>query len=108
MLLLMKLPFTVLIFLGTSILSYSQEQTITLENGVVVHQAVGMEGNVQNQTFPTTPARSVNEWNLAECLETLTIIDEKCQQISVEECNAYGPLILSIQQRIEVLNQDSE
>lgn len=105
----MKLPLSVLLLFGTYAVSYGQEQTTTLENGVVVHQAVGMEGSVQNQTTTTAAhSRTVNDWNLSECLETLEIINQKCQQITTEECNAYAPLILNIQQRIAVLNQVTE
>jgi hypothetical protein len=104
----MKLPLSLLMLFGTYAISYSQEQTSTLENGVVVHHAVGMEGPVQPSPTTNAQARTINDWNLAECLETLEIINLKCQQIPVEECNSYAPLIQSIQQRIAVLNQVSE
>ena len=104
----MKLPLSFILLFGACAYSYGQEQTTTLENGVVVHQSIGMEGSVQSQVIANPTTRTVNDWNLAECLETLEIINEKCQQISLEECNAYAPLIQSIQQRISVLNQVTE
>lgn len=104
----MKLPLSVLLLFGACTFSYGQEQTTTLENGVVVHQSIGMEGSVQNQIITTSQGRTVNDWNLAECLETLAIINLKCQQIPVEECNNYAVLIQSIQNRITALNQVSE
>jgi len=104
----MKSILSIFFVAGISAHSYCQEQTITLENGVIVHQAVGMEGTVQNQTTSSAQTRTVNDWNLSECLETLEIINQKCEQISSEECNAYAPLIQSIQHRIAVLNQATE
>ena len=104
----MKLPLLAILLFGTSAYTYGQEQTTVLENGVIVHQSVGMEGSVQSQENTTSPTRTVNDWNLAECLETLEIINLKCQQIPIEECNSYAPLIQSIQERIAILNQVSE
>jgi hypothetical protein len=78
-------------------------QTKTLENGVVVHEAIGNESSISTSIETPSNQRSIQEWNLAECIEALRLIEEKCQMISNEECLAYNQLRSEIQLRITEL-----
>lgn len=91
------LTFPVLFFEN---LSFGQSKT--LENGVTVFEATGNETLLN--TTPQPINRTVNDWNLAECIEALRSIDEKCSMISQEECaNNYNDLKAAIYQRKEQL-----
>ncbi|MCC6700728.1 MAG: hypothetical protein IT221_04345 [Fluviicola sp.] len=91
------------ILLITSTLFYFDNsilaQTKTLENGVVVYEAIGNESSISTSIETPTNQRSIQEWNLAECIEALRLIEEKCQMISTEECLAYNQLRSEIQLR---------
>lgn len=86
---------------------YAQESTKTLENGVIVHSSQGMEGPATTVPATSNQQRSISDWNLAECLDALAIIDLKCHQITPEECLVYAPYIQEINQRIQTLNQQA-
>lgn len=81
----------------------AHSQTKTLENGVVVHEAIGNESSISTSIETSSNQRSIQEWNLAECIEALRFIEEKCLVIPIEECLAYNQLRTEIQLRITEL-----
>jgi hypothetical protein len=85
----------------------ANEQVTQLPNGVIVHPCIGNEGYVptSSNVSSTVEIRTVTDWSLAECIDALRVIDEKCLMLSVQECSTYDSLKNSIQQRIHELNQ---
>jgi hypothetical protein len=99
----------ILSFAATVISFISISQVQTLENGVIVHPAVGMENQENSQINLSNQQRTISEWNLSECNEALQMIQLKCQEISLEECNnSYSAVTIQIQARIESLTSQSE
>jgi hypothetical protein len=88
-----------------SFISFGQVQT--LENGVVVHPAVGIEGIPVPQTNSLSIQRSISDWNLAECMNALQDIDLKCQELGSAACaEVYGEQRSQIELRIHSLTSN--
>ncbi|ASS47469.1 MAG: hypothetical protein A3D31_16655 [Candidatus Fluviicola riflensis] len=76
----MKKPCYLLVCLCSATISFGQttetKQINTQSNGVVVHESAGNEGfyNAQPQAVVV---RTIQDWTLPECIDALTVIQEK-------------------------------
>lgn len=75
----------------------------TQSNGVVVNEAIGVEGKVLPLTNNQSIKRSINDWNLAECIDALHFLELKINEVSAEESNAYVDQVELIRARIKQL-----
>jgi hypothetical protein len=94
---------------GISMFGYSQTSNSTISvqsNGVIVHQAAGVE-SVSAPSVSTVQHRGVIDWNWAECIDALRLIDMKCTQLSAEECNRYADQRKAIELRMTELKKES-
>lgn len=66
-----------------SVFGFSQSTT-TQSNGVVVHQAQGVETPKVNPSTGSTP-RSIEQWSLAECIDALSFLEMKLEEAYTAE-----------------------
>lgn len=95
---------------GISMFGYSQTSNSAISisvqsNGVIVHQAAGVE-SVSAPSVSTVQHRGVIDWNWAECIDALRLIDMKCTQLSAEECNRYADQRKAIELRMTELKKE--
>lgn len=74
-------------FLLYSVFGYSQTST-TLSNGVIVHEAQGVEGS-QKQSEKVSNVRTINDWSLAECIDAEPYFYNKLTTAASEEDKQY-------------------
>lgn len=69
---------------------HSQSNTINkLPNGVVVHQAQGVEGVVETEKNDTLNIRTMQDWNLAECMDALPHLEMKLNEAAGSDRTYY-------------------
>ena len=84
----MKKTYTLLAFAVLPCIFYAQQeqrQVSTQANGVIVNEAAGNEGFVQpavQNTVQEQKIRTIDDWNLAECIEALDEIAVKTSMLS--------------------------
>lgn len=84
------------------VIGHSQTNSTQLPNGVVVHESVGVEGVVVKSENQVT-TRSVDDWNLAECIDAMRFIDLKLAESDDTEKEKYRSAKLLLQKRIDFL-----
>ena len=83
--------------------SHSQSNPTQLPNGVIVHQAQGVEGVVEPTKNEPAKPRSVQEWSLAECIDALSFVMIKLNESSDADRERYLETKAQIEQRINEL-----
>jgi glycerophosphoryl diester phosphodiesterase len=74
-----------LAFLSSQGYSQTQDQRSYIQpNGVTVYMAPGVEGYVSPAAPQPVAIMSVNEWNLAQCIDALPLIDAKIAVLTEE------------------------
>lgn len=61
-------------------LCHSQSNTTQLPNGVIVHQAQGVEGVVEQTKAEPSKVRTMQDWSLAECIDALSFLEMKLNE----------------------------
>lgn len=74
-----KLIVCLMTIAGSAPLMAQQTEVKTLANGVQVHQAKGNEERLPEVVAPEV--RTINDWNLSECIDALTAIDGKIAMV---------------------------
>ncbi|MNK05552.1 hypothetical protein D3C87_234350 [compost metagenome] len=97
-----------LIFLGLSVcalhtLGHAQSNTTQLPNGVIVHQAQGVEGAVEPKKTEPVKVRTIQDWSLAECIDALPLLMMKMNESSEKDRERYLETKVQIEQRINEL-----
>lgn len=78
--------------------------TKTMSNGVIVHEAVGVEGIVVESAEPVQKSLSISDWSESMCIETLDIFRLKVQEpITEEEKQNYIEQVKLIEERLLIL-----
>ncbi len=75
----------------------------TQPNGVIVNEAIGVEGKILPQTKIESVTRTINDWNLAECIDALHVLELKINEASTEEKISYSNQIELIKERMKEL-----
>ncbi|MNE38833.1 hypothetical protein D3C87_02940 [compost metagenome] len=96
------------IFLGLFVcashtLCHSQSNTTQLPNGVIVHQAQGVEKTPESKTIEPVRVRTIQDWNLPECIEALSHVSIKLNEAAPSEREYYLNEQARITQRINEL-----
>jgi len=97
-----------LILFGLSVcavhtLSHSQINTTQLSNGVVVHQAQGVEGTTESKKQQPLRVRTLQDWTLPECIDALVHTEMKLNEASEQDRERYLTEKARIVQRINEL-----
>ncbi|WP_300665901.1 hypothetical protein [Fluviicola sp.] len=97
-----------LIFIGLFVcashtLGHSQTNTTQLPNGVVVHQAQGVEGAQKPKVIEQVPVRTMQDWTLPECIDALTYVEMKLNEAASSQREYYLNEKTRITQRINEL-----
>lgn len=97
-----------LIFIGLFVcashtLGHSQTNTTQLPNGVVVHQAQGVEGAQKPKVIEQVPVRTIQDWTLPECIDALAYVEMKLNEAAPSEQAYYLDEKTKITQRITQL-----
>ena len=87
-------------FLLLSVVSYSQ--TTTQSNGVIVHQAEGVEGTPEKKSEQPV-IRTMETWSLAECMEMLPYLESKISTATEEDKQRYMTQKVALDKRIAEL-----
>ena len=98
--------FLVLLFLNVSIaFSQTSGKTTTLENGVVIHQAHGVEK--EESTINSIPERrDIDQWSLEECIWAIDIIESKLNAaVNKDQRMYYTDQLKAVNIRIEQLKR---
>ncbi|TSJ45611.1 hypothetical protein [Fluviicola chungangensis] len=82
---------------------HSQTNTTQLPNGVVVHQAQGVEGTPQATKQEPMHVRTLQDWTLPECIDALAHTEMKLNEASEQERARYLSEKGRIVQRINEL-----
>lgn len=90
-----------MLVISTTAFSQSTSQT-TQSNGVVVHEAIGVEGKVE-QTTPQTIARTMDDWSSAECIDAMAFLNLKLAEAADLEKPRYLEQKALLQERIDSL-----
>lgn len=82
------------IFLGLCVcashtLVHSQSNTTQLPNGVIVHQAKGVENTPESKQIEAVHLRTIEDWNLPECMEALSEVSIKLNEASESDREYY-------------------
>lgn len=65
-------------------LCHSQSNTTQLPNGVIVHQAQGVEGVQEPKKIEPAHIRTIQEWTLPQCIDALSFVTMKLNEVSSE------------------------
>lgn len=85
-----------------SLITFSQT---VQSNGVVVHEALGVEGKVVSQpTTATSEIVPISKWTLETCLDARNILTVKMKSATDETMPIYQDQLLQINDRIKELN----
>ncbi|MDF3028689.1 MAG: hypothetical protein K0S23_2996 [Fluviicola sp.] len=68
-------------------LGHSQSNTTQLPNGVIVHQAKGVESTPEK--IEQIHIRTLEDWNLPECIEALSQVSIKLNEASESDREYY-------------------
>lgn len=121
LLVLLKQPFNIvntptkmkkLILFGLSVcamhtLGHSQSNTTQLPNGVIVHQAQGVEGIVEQTKTEPVKVRTMQDWNLPECIDALAHVEMKLNEAALTDREYYLNEKALIQKRINELKSSN-
>lgn len=77
-----KIIFFGVVVCALPALCYSQSNTAQLPNGVIIHQAHGVEGVVEPVKNEPVKIRTVQDWNLSECMDALAHTEMKLKDAS--------------------------
>jgi hypothetical protein len=85
--------------------SSAQEPVLKTEsNGVVVHQATGVEGIVLTTTETPVQINSIDNWSIEQCEEVINYIKIKSKEgCSKKESEAYLEQLHMLEERVKVL-----
>lgn len=83
-----------LILFGLSVctmhtLGHSQSNTTQLPNGVIVHQAQGVEGVIEQTKTEPVKVRTMQDWSLAECIDALPYLEMKLNEATDKDREYY-------------------
>jgi hypothetical protein len=95
-----------MILLGIAVLPvicHAQSNTTQLPNGVIVHQAEGVEGAVKPVRNEPAKARTIQDWNLPECTDALRYLEMKLENAEVSDRERYLAEKAKIVQRMNEL-----
>lgn len=98
-----RLIFIGLFVCASQTLCHSQSNTTQLTNGVVVHQAQGVEGTPEAKPVEQVRVRTIQDWNLPECIEALTYVEMKLNEAAPSQREYYLNEKARITQRINEL-----
>lgn len=69
-----------------SFYSFSQSETVTLSNGVIVHEPLGVEGKVKQEVdIQNNESSSIDSWSLEICLQFREDVQNKLNAAPTEE-----------------------
>lgn len=74
---------------GLPALCHSQSKTTQLPNGVIVHQAQGVEGVVEPVKNEPVKTRTIQDLTLSECIDALPILEIKLNEASPSDRERY-------------------
>ncbi len=108
-----KTSLLLLVLIGFPASLDAQEQTVrqvaVQPNGVVVHEAAGVEGFTPTTVQQQPSGKPVSEWNLAECIDAARIITRKLEKATAEaneqEAQRYQTALAEIEARKQQLIQ---
>lgn len=80
----------------------SQTNTTQLPNGVVVHQAEGVEGTPEKKSDQPV-IRTMETWTLAECMDMLPYLESKISTATEEDKQRYLAQKVALDKRIAEL-----
>lgn len=63
-------------------LCHSQSNTTQLPNGVIVHQAQGVEGVQEPKKIEPVQIRKIQDWTLPQCIDALSFVMMKLNEAS--------------------------
>lgn len=88
-----------------SFISFSQNTVVKTEsNGVIVHQATGVEGVVLTTTETPVQVNSFENWSIEQCQEVINYIQIKSKEsCSKKESEAYLEQLNMLEERVKVL-----
>lgn len=97
-----------LIFIGLFVcashtLCHSQSNTTQLPNGVVVHQAQGVEGAQKLKVTEEVRVRTMLDWTLPECIDALAHLEMKLNEAAPADRTYYLEEKVKLTQRINEL-----
>ena len=98
-----KLIFIGLFVCASNTLCHSQSNTTQLPNGVVVHKAQGVEMTPESKLVEEVRIRTIQDWNLPECIEALASVEIKLNEAAPSEREYYLNEKARITQRINEL-----
>ncbi len=75
----------------------------TASNGVVVHEALGVEGKVVQQAAPTSERIPISQWSLPACEDAVNILNNKLMLVPDEEKPFYQEQLNEVNKRITEL-----
>lgn len=87
-------------FAFATLITFSQT---VQSNGVVVHEALGIEGKVEVAPPSVTVVRTINDWSLAECIDAVQVLEMKKAEAPVEQRVIYDNQLSLINERIHAL-----
>jgi hypothetical protein len=70
-------------------LGHSQSNTTQLPNGVIVHQAEGIESTSEPKKIEQVHNRTIEDLNLPECIEALSQVSIKLNEASESDREYY-------------------
>lgn len=82
----------------------SEPSTKTLPNGIVIHEAVGVEGKVTQTTETPVIANNIENWNADQIKEVIEYIQVKIKEnCSTKEYVNYEEQLKSLEERLKVI-----
>lgn len=93
------------VFAFASFVAFSQS---TQSNGVVVHEASGVEVKMEPTTIITPVVRTINDWTLPECIDALNFLELKKAEVGPDEQVTYQVQQQLINDRIRVLKSEEK
>nr|WP_294858140.1 hypothetical protein [uncultured Fluviicola sp.] len=70
-------------------LCHSQSNTTQLPNGVIVHQAQGVEKITEPKKEEPVRIRTIQDWNLPECMDALAHVEMKLSHTTLTDREYY-------------------
>jgi hypothetical protein len=95
-----------IILLGIAVLPViclAQSNTTQLPNGVIVHRAEGVEKTVEPVINHPVKTRTIQDWNLAECIDALNQVEMKLENAPGSDRERYLAAKAQIVDRINEL-----
>ena len=71
------------------VIGHAQSNTTQLPNGVVVHQAQGVESTTYPVNNQSVKVRTVQDWTLSECIDALPFLEIKLNEASPVDRERY-------------------